>query len=97
MKKIFILGFLCLSVTVQAQLVKGKVYMEKDKNPAQFASVGLIQLPDSNIISGVITLTDGSYSFEAVKSGNYIIKVSHLGYGLAEKEYYSRGSDDYCR
>jgi outer membrane receptor protein involved in Fe transport len=46
----------------------------------QFASVGLVQLPDSTMITGVITLTDGGYLFEKVKPGSYFMKASFLGY-----------------
>jgi outer membrane receptor protein involved in Fe transport len=46
----------------------------------QFASVGLVQLPDSTMITGVITLTDGGYLLEKVKPGDYFIRVSFVGY-----------------
>jgi outer membrane receptor protein involved in Fe transport len=78
-KSIFWL-LLITSITAQAQNIKGKVCLEKDKSPVQFASVGLIQLPDSTMITGVITLTDGGYLFEKVKPGNYFMKASFLGY-----------------
>ncbi|HJZ41712.1 MAG TPA: TonB-dependent receptor [Bacteroidales bacterium] len=80
MTKFIILLFLLSSVSVHAQTIRGTVCMEKDKTPAQFASVGLAQLPDSTILTGVITLTDGGYLFEKVKPGNYYILVSFLGY-----------------
>lgn len=81
MKKfLFPVILLLLTLSIQAQQVKGKVLMQNDSTPAQFASVGLIQLPDSAIISGVITLTDGGYAFESVKPGEYLVKVSFLGY-----------------
>ena len=55
--------FLLLSTSIagQAQTIKGRVCYEKDKNPVQFATVALHQLPDSAMTTGVITLTDGSY------------------------------------
>jgi len=71
---------LITSLSAQAQNIRGKVCLEKDKTPVQFASVGLIQLPDSTMITGVITLTDGGYFFEKVKPGNYFMKASFLGY-----------------
>jgi hypothetical protein len=74
--------FLALSFSVQAQQIKGRILMLNDSTPAQFASVGLLQLPDSSIVSGVITLTDGGYTFEQVKPGDYVIKVSFLGYEI---------------
>jgi outer membrane receptor protein involved in Fe transport len=46
----------------------------------QFATVALVQLPDSNMVTGVITLTDGGYLFEKVKPGTYFMKASFVGY-----------------
>jgi len=80
MKKIIIALLLITSVTAQAQNISGKVCLEKDKSPVQFASVGLVQLPDSTMITGVITLTDGGYLLEKVKPGDYFIRVSFVGY-----------------
>jgi hypothetical protein len=80
MKKLITLVMILFPLCIQAQNIRGIVCMEKDKTPAQFASVGLIRLPDSTIITGVITLTDGGYGFDAVKPGNYCVKVSFLGY-----------------
>jgi hypothetical protein len=84
----YIVCFLLLitSFTAQSQSIKGKVCLEKDKSPVQFASVGLVQLPDSNMISGSITLTDGGYLIENVKPGNYMVKVSFVGYKAAGKQ-----------
>jgi outer membrane receptor protein involved in Fe transport len=80
MKKIIIVLLLITSVTAQAQNISGKVCLEKDKSPVQFASVGLVQLPDSTMITGVITLTDGGYLLEKVKPGDYFIRASFVGY-----------------
>src|SRR5664280_3312839 len=80
MRKLIFCLLLVISAAVQAQNIKGKVCLEKDKSPAQFATVGLLQLPDSNMVTGVITLTDGGYLFEKVKPGNYFMKVSFVGY-----------------
>ena len=80
MKKYIFWLLLITSLSAQAQNIRGKVCLEKDKTPVQFASVGLIQLPDSTMITGVITLTDGGYFFEKVKPGNYFLKASFLGY-----------------
>lgn len=80
MKKIFILVLLFTSFAAQAQNIKGKVCYQKDGTPVQFASVALLQLPDSSMITGVITLTDGGYTLEKIKSGNYFVKASFVGY-----------------
>jgi outer membrane receptor protein involved in Fe transport len=80
MKKIIIVLLLITSVTARAQNISGKVCFEKDRSPVQFASVGLVHLPDSAMITGVITLTDGGYQLEKIKPGNYFIRVSFVGY-----------------
>lgn len=80
MRKYILWLLLITSITAQGQNIRGKVCLEKDKSPVQFASVGLVQLPDSAMITGVITLTDGGYFFEKVKAGNYFMKVSFVGY-----------------
>lgn len=79
MKKLAILLFAILSSHVHAQEIRGLVINKKDSTPVQFANVALLHLPDSVIISGVITLTGGEYSFEKVKPGNYLIKASYIG------------------
>jgi outer membrane receptor protein involved in Fe transport len=80
MKNYIVSLFLLISITTQGQNIKGKVCLEKDKTPVQFASVGLVHLPDSVMTTGVITLTDGGYLFEKVKPGDYFMKVSFVGY-----------------
>jgi outer membrane receptor protein involved in Fe transport len=85
MKTFIVLLLLVTSVSVQAQNLRGKVCLEEDKSPLAFATVGLVQLPDSNMITGVISLTDGGYLLENVKPGNYFIRVSFVGYETSGK------------
>ena len=88
MKKL-ITGFAAVltlvSFVTEAQTLKGYVLYEKDKTPVQFATVALLQLPDSAIVTGVITLTDGGYTLENVKPGNYFVRASFVGYRSAGK------------
>lgn len=85
MKRIFIGMMLAITVSVQAQNITGRVCLAGDRSPAQFAGVGLHQLPDSSVVTGVITLSEGNYIFENVKPGSYFIKVSFVGYGADPK------------
>jgi outer membrane receptor protein involved in Fe transport len=80
MKRILVLLLLAVSITAQAQNISGKVCLESDRSPVPYATVGLMQLPDSSMITGVITLTDGGYVLEKVKPGNYFVRVSYVGY-----------------
>lgn len=85
MKKYLVLLMLAASVASQAQNITGKVFFEKDKTPVQFGSVALLQLPDSSMLTGVITLSDGGYLLEKVKPGDYYIRASFVGYRSAGK------------
>jgi len=85
MRTIFLALMLVISITSQAQSIKGKVCLSGDRSAAQFAGVGLHQLPDSAVVTGVITLSEGDYTFDNVKPGNYFIKVSFVGYGADSK------------
>ncbi|MCX6300954.1 MAG: outer membrane beta-barrel family protein [Bacteroidia bacterium] len=88
MKRIIIFFIILLhyaSVAVQAQNIKGNVSYEKDKTPVQFASVALLQLPDSAMTTGIITLSDGGYFLEKIKPGNYFVRASFVGYRPAGK------------
>ena len=80
MKRILLGLLLLISIVANSQNITGKVYLVNDKEPAQFATVGLLKMPDSTIVSGVITLTDGSYTFEKVKPGRYFVRISFQGY-----------------
>jgi hypothetical protein len=80
MKKLILGLLLVTSIAAQAQNIRGTVYLGKDKSPVPFATVGLLQMPDSAVITGVITLTDGAYTFEKVKPGNYFLQVRFVGY-----------------
>jgi len=81
----FVILLLSASVAIQAQNIKGFVYYEQDKTPVQFASVALLQIPDSAMITGVISLTDGGYLLEGIKPGNYFVRASFVGYRPAGK------------
>jgi outer membrane receptor protein involved in Fe transport len=80
MKRIITGLLILISAAVQAQNIKGLVCLASDRTPAQFSGVGLLHLPDSSVITGVITLTDGGYTFEKVKPGDYLVRVSFVGY-----------------
>ena len=85
MGKYIVWLLLVTTVTAQAQNIRGKVCLEEDKSPVPFATVALVQLPDSTMITGVITLTDGGYTLEKVMPGNYFIRVSFVGYETSGK------------
>ncbi|MBB6004314.1 TonB-dependent receptor domain-containing protein [Arcicella rosea] len=73
-----------LTVTIFAQVqaqskISGKVLDEKQK-PAEFATAALLNAKDSSMVKADITNLEGLYTFEAIKSGKYLIATSMVGY-----------------
>ena len=60
-------------------LIKGKVVDAETKAPLEFATVTLLNLADSSMVTGVITDIDGNFSLEA-RSGQYFIQVEFIGF-----------------
>jgi outer membrane receptor protein involved in Fe transport len=85
MKNIISLLLLFSTVITNAQTIKGKVCLEKDKSPVPFASVAVCQLPDTSMVTGGITLNDGAYQIDKLKPGNYFVRVSFVGYKTSGK------------
>ncbi len=74
-----------LSIAVQAQTgttVKGNVQTAK-KEPLSFATVLLLALPDSSIAYSQMTDDAGTYTFEKVAAGRYVVKASRIDYNAA--------------
>ncbi|MFI1743949.1 TonB-dependent receptor domain-containing protein [Thalassobellus sediminis] len=79
---LFFFSALCFS---QSYSIKGDL---QDENglPIAFANAILVDLDDINIIKGTITDEEGSFTLENLKPGDYIFKISFLGF----KEYTTR-------
>jgi len=55
--------------------------IEKGSNAAvPSASVRVLSLPDSSMVSGASSLTNGSFKIQNVKKGKYALKVTFVGY-----------------
>lgn len=59
--------------------VSGVVVDAVDKTPVMQATVQLLNVKDSVMVTGAITDLDGRFSVQA-KTGNYIVKISFVGY-----------------
>ena len=93
MKRLFVVLFLFYSVVAHSQSIKGRVCFEADSSAVQFASVGLLNLPDSSMTTGVITLSDGGYLLEKVKPGRYFVRASFVGYRTSGREVDIKAGD----
>ena len=87
MKKQLLLALIFLaSAKIFAQgtgTIEGTV-LDGTGKPVEFATVLLLQRADSSLVKGAITDAKGAYLFDAIKYGNYLLKVKMLGSKNAE-------------
>lgn len=80
MRTIIYILFLLIMSTGFAQInLKGKV-VDQDQEPVSFASVVLVQAKNQSIYKGEITDEGGVFTFKNIVAGDYILKVTFLGY-----------------
>jgi len=77
------MALVAVSISISAQTIRGKV-LDENAEPLEFATVALRSLPDSSVVAGSVTETDGSFVLTAndneAKSSNRFIQVSMIGY-----------------
>jgi len=71
----FFLPFFSLAQTNISGLV-----MNKNRQPLTGANVLLLKAADSSLVKGSGTAKDGSFSFENVKAGHYLVMATHVGF-----------------
>ena len=86
MKKIFLIGLFCafanVALVAQSGLVTltARVKDAQTKLPLPFVNVMLRTVGDSSLIAGTISDEEGRFRFDGIKSGNYILICSYVGY-----------------
>ena len=85
---LFLSLIVLLALPAQAQprqarsqgVITGKV-IEQDRNePIPSATVALWTASDSSLVTGTITLADGTFSLEGLRPGSYDVHVSFVGF-----------------
>lgn len=86
-KKIVFFGLLfftnCLATMAQGNIT-GKVIDAENKEGIVKATIALLKT-DSTYVQGVTSGIDGSFSLAANKAGNYMVRISYLGYNTIIK------------
>ncbi|MFD2099292.1 TonB-dependent receptor domain-containing protein [Flagellimonas iocasae] len=59
--------------------IQGKV-VGIDEAPVPFANVVLYQAVDTTLVTGAITDEDGNFSVRPANAGNFLVRISNLGY-----------------
>ena len=96
MKKSLFTFLLLIFITFQAfaqHSIQSGVYDSKNGLPLEMATVRLLKQSDSTLVQGVQTDVKGGFILPKVKSGNYILIVSTVGY-LEQKRNISLDKKD---
>ncbi len=83
MKKsvLFLLSFVLPTLTLaQTVTVSGTVEDTKRKMPLAFVTATVLLPTDSSFVTGAITNEAGLFTLAGIKSGNYLLKLSYVGY-----------------
>lgn len=65
--------------------VSGKVADAVTGKPVEYASVVLLRQADSSMVSGMYTTPAGTFAFNKVSPGIYVLRVTFMGYEKLEK------------
>lgn len=78
-KFVFIIIVLLFSCKILNAQISG-VIIDEEKQPVEFATIRLYQIPDSILIAGTVSNDKGYFSFPDTVSRQLILKISSVGY-----------------
>lgn len=74
-----LLMFVCTNLIAQYSL-NGTVHAEEDNAELAFATIQLLTLDTTQIVSYTTTTESGTYQLEIATKGSYMLKVTYIGY-----------------
>jgi len=69
-----------LPLMAQKYTISGTILEKDTKEAVMQASIQLLTAPDSTYVNGVVSNKQGNFSLPPVNGGQYILKVSYIGY-----------------
>jgi len=94
----FFVLFCTLSAFGQTNLTLSGILVDKaNHEPILSGSVALLHAKDSTYVDGNISNAKGEFSFQNLKQGNYIVKVTYVGYLTLFKNVVLTGKDAVTR
>ena len=71
---------LCVTGSAVAQgRISGRVYDTKSGQPVEYATVAVLKVKDSTLVTGTVSESNGSFSVD-VPYGRYLVRISFMGY-----------------
>jgi ferric enterobactin receptor len=72
--------FLSQLTLAQNSSLRGTVKDQKTNQPLEYSSIALLKSADSTVIAGVVSKSNGSFEFNKLQPGKYILKFVFIGY-----------------
>ena len=70
----------CTALGAAAQgKISGKVYDSHSGQPVEYATVAILKVSDSSLVTGTVTEPNGAFSTN-VANGRYLVRISFMGY-----------------
>ena len=77
---LLVCGMLCMAGSVMAQgKISGRVYDSKSGQPIEYATIAVLKVQDSALVTGTVSESNGSFEVTA-PYGKYLVRVSFMGY-----------------
>lgn len=83
----------CISSDIVAQ-VNGILKDSLSENPVEFANVAVLNLKDSSFVRGAASDSAGFFSVKNIKDGEYLLRVSSIGYMVKTIRFVHSGKTD---
>ena len=81
---LFCTFYISTSLSAQNCNVKGIVIDGLSKSPIGYANIALFSLKDTSLLQGSMTDDQGMFELKRIKTGNYRLKISFIGYQSIE-------------
>ncbi|SHL63722.1 Outer membrane receptor for ferrienterochelin and colicins [Chitinophaga jiangningensis] len=60
--------------------IYGKLLEEGTNKPIEYASVAILRVKDSSVVTGMLTRSNGDFSLENLPFGPFIVRINFMGY-----------------
>lgn len=88
-KRLLLLSALLYAICTVGQnptiKLTGKTLDANTGKPVEYASVVILNPTDSSVVTGMYTQPDGTFSFNTLKPGDYVLRVTFMGYDKFQK------------
>lgn len=94
---VFILAVLSIGIAhAQSNIAQGTIngiLADELQKPVDYATIGLFKATDSSLVKTTLTSEDGKFQFIAVKSGDYYLRVTRMGFTTHKGKSFNLSED----